>query len=106
MAGNDRTSLTPVPSQQELLEFFQQAGRAWLDRAQSEAALWSELATKLTTTRTVPEAFQAYSACVSEQMRMSAEDAQRLFQDFQKITQTLAKSVGAGLGTGWRGGST
>ena len=40
---------------------------------QSEVALWSELATKLTATRSIP-----YSKCVSQWMQMMAEDGQRL----------------------------
>jgi hypothetical protein len=104
MADKDTTLRggTPVASQQELIEFCQQASRAWVARAQSEVALWSELAAKLAATRSVPEAVQAYSECVSHQMKMSTEDAQRLFQDFQQITGKIAKS----LGGGWHSGST
>jgi hypothetical protein len=52
--------------QKELLEAYEQAGRAWLARVQSEVALWSELATKLTATRSVPESFEAYTKCVTK----------------------------------------
>jgi hypothetical protein len=60
---------------------------------QSDVALWSELATKLTATRTVPEALEAYSKCVSQRTQMTAEDGQRLFNDCQQITQKLTKSL-------------
>ena len=63
--------------QKELLEAYEQAGRAWL-AVRSEVALWSELATKLTATRSIPEALEAYSKCVSQWMQMTAEDGQRL----------------------------
>ena len=49
--------------------------------------LWSELATKLTATRSVPEALEAYTKCVSQRMQMTAEDGQRVFKDCQQITQ-------------------
>ena len=42
--------------QKELLETYEQASRAWLDRVRSEVELWSRLGAKLTATRSVPEA--------------------------------------------------
>jgi hypothetical protein len=83
--------------QKELLESYEQASRAWLARVQSEIALWSDLATKLTATRTVPEALEAYSKCVSQRMQMAADDGRRLADESQQITQKIAKS----LGNGW-----
>ena len=76
--------------QKDLVELYEQSSRAWLDRAKSEMELWSGLATKLTGTRSVPEAMEAYQNCVTEQMHMSAEDGKRLFDDCQKITQKIA----------------
>ena len=83
--------------QKELLEAYEQASRAWLARVQSEVALWSELATKLTATRSIPEALEAYSKCVSQRMQMTAEDGQRLFNDCQQITQKITKSLTNGV---------
>ena len=73
--------------QKELLEEWQQAGRHWLGRMQSEMALWAELGSKLATTRSATEAFDAYARCVAQQLKMSAEDGQRLLKDFQSATQ-------------------
>jgi hypothetical protein len=73
--------------QKELLEEWQQVGRHWLGRMQSEMALWAELGSKLATTRSATEAFDAYARCVAQQMKMSAEDGQRLLKDFQSATQ-------------------
>jgi len=79
--------------QKEFLETCEQATRAWLDRVKSETELWSRLGAKLTTTRSVPEATEAYWKCLSEQMQMTAEDGRRLFEDCQKITQKIAGSL-------------
>ena len=73
--------------QKELLEDSQQAGRYWLDRMQSEMALWAELGSKLATTRSAREAFDAYATCAAQQMKMIAEDGQRLLKDFQYVTR-------------------
>jgi uncharacterized protein (DUF885 family) len=86
-----------VTLQKELLEAYEQASRAWLARVQSEVQLWSELATRLAATRSVPEAIEAYTKCVSQQMQMTAEDGKRLLDDCQKITQKITKP----LGNGW-----
>jgi hypothetical protein len=86
----------------ELLEAYEQASRAWLARVQFEVVLWSELATKLIATRSVPEALEAYTKCVSQRMQMTAEDGQRVFKDCQQITQKITKS----LTNGWPSGST
>jgi hypothetical protein len=47
--------------------------------------LWSELATKLTATRSVPEALEAYT----QRMQVTAEHGQRVFKDCQQITQKI-----------------
>ena len=79
--------------QKELLETYEQASRAWLDRFRLEAELWSRLATKLTMSRSVPEAMDAYQKCVTEQTQMTMEDGKRLFDEFQKITQKITGSL-------------
>ena len=86
-----------VTLQKELLEAYEQASRDWLARVQSEVALWAELGSKMATTRSVPQALQAYSECISQQMKMTAEDAQHLFNDWQQVTQKVTRS--------WRNGS-
>ena len=81
--------------QKDLVELYELSSRAWLDRAKSEMELWSRLATKLTGTRSVPEAMEAYQNCVTEQMHMSADDGKRLFDDCKKITQKIAGAFDA-----------
>jgi hypothetical protein len=75
--------------QKELLEAWQQANRYWADRMQSEMALWADLASKLVSTRSVPEALEAYAKCVSQQMKMTAEDGQHLLNDWQQVAQRI-----------------
>jgi len=79
--------------QKELLEEWQLAGRHWLDRIQSEVALWGELGAKLAMTRSATEAFDVYAKCVSQQMKMTAEDGERLLKDFQYATQRVNHSM-------------
>ena len=100
--GQERTE-SALALQKSLLESYEQASRAWLARVQSEVSLWSDLATKLTATRTVPEALETYSKCVSERMKMAADDGRRLADEAQLITNKITKSLGTG---GWPAAST
>jgi hypothetical protein len=90
--GQERTQAAAA-LQKELLEAYEQAGRTWLARVRSEMALWTELVTTLTAARSVPDTLQAYTKCVSQQMKMTAEDGQHLLNDCQEITQKLSKAV-------------
>ncbi|MGA9002742.1 MAG: phasin family protein [Pseudolabrys sp.] len=99
--GQERTEAA-MALQKDLLASYEEASRAWLARVQSEVALWSDLASKLTETRTVPEALETYSKCVSQRMKMAADDGRLLAHEAQKITQKITKS----LGNGWPATST
>ena len=88
--------------QKALLESCDQASRAWVTRVQSEVSLWSDLANKLSGTKSVPEAFEAYSKSVSQRMQMAAEDGRRLVDEYQQLTQKITRS----LGNGWPTAST
>jgi len=88
--------------QKAFLESCDQASRTWLTRMQSEVSLWSDLANKLSGTKSMPEAFEAYSQCVSQRMQMAAEDGRKLVDECQQLTQKVAKS----LGNGWPSATT
>jgi predicted phage tail protein len=86
-----------VNMQKEVLDAYEQASRAWLARIKSEVELWSQLASKLSATRSAPEAMQAYQECVAQRMQMAAEDGRRLADDCQKIMS----KIGASFSNGW-----
>lgn len=79
--------------QKELLAAYDEAGRAWVARVKSEVDLWSDLATKLTGARNVPEGMEAYGACASQRLQLAAEDGQRLFREGQKVIDTVTRSL-------------
>ena len=89
-------------TQKELLGACQDASRYWLDRMQSEMALWADLGSKMAKARSVPEAFEVYGKCVSQQMKMTAEDTQHLVSDCQQATQRM---MGALSSSGWPKGT-
>ena len=85
--------------QKAFLESCDQASRNWLTRMQSEVSLWSDLANKLSTTQSVPEAVEAYSKCVSQRMQMAAEDARQFVDESQHVMQKITHSLGNKLPT-------
>ncbi len=87
---------TALNFQKAILESCEQASRAWIDRVQSEISLWSDLATKLSTTKSVPEAFETYTKCMSQRMQMAAADGRKLADEAQQLTQKFAQSLGNG----------
>jgi Phasin protein len=103
-----KSGATPLPGQQrsetivnmqkELLDVYEQASRAWLGRVKSEVDLWSELAAKLSATRSMPEALDSYQKFVTQRMQMAAQDGRQLVEDCQKIAQKMTRSLS---GNGW-----
>ena len=83
--------------QQEMLNACQEAGRAWADRLKAEVELWSDLAAKLTASRSLPEGLQAYQDCISHRVQMATEDSQRLLEDSQKVVAAVTNSLSSGL---------
>jgi len=87
----DRTNAAMLGMQKELLDAFEQASRARLSRVKSDMELWSEPATKLSTTKSVPEALRTYQKYVTQRIQMIAEDGQQLSDECQR---SRIKSLG------------
>jgi hypothetical protein len=94
--GKDRTDAM-LNAQKELLEAYQEAGRSWLARMESEMELWKELAAKLTASRSLPEGLKAYSDSMSQRMQMAAEDGRHLFEDAQKLISAITGSFNGSM---------
>jgi hypothetical protein len=82
--------------QKDLQAAYDEASRTWLARVQSEVALWSDLVTRLTKTRAVPEAIETYTQCISQRMRMAIDDGRLLADEAQQIAAKISKSLGNG----------
>ena len=96
-----------VNTQTEFLEKLQEMNRQWLDRAQAEANLASEFASKLTAARSVPEAMAAYQEWASRRFEMMTEDGKHLFADAQKFMEAATRLLpNASLIKGGGGSST
>ena len=103
--AQEKSAQQVAATQKELLDACQQASCYWLNRTQSEMALWANLGSKLAATRSLPEGYEAFAKCVSQQMAMTAEDAQHLLNDCQRMTQRITQSLNTNGGW-WPKGST
>jgi hypothetical protein len=83
--------------QTELLDEIQEANRHWLDRIQSEANLASEYASKLTSSRSIPDAMAASRDWASRYFAMLAEDGQHLADDTRRFIETGARLFSNGF---------
>jgi hypothetical protein len=79
--------------QSELLNAYRDLSEAWLRRVRSEVELWSDLATKITTTRAYPDGLEMYRECISRRLKMAAEDGQHLFEDGQKVIAAMTSAL-------------
>jgi hypothetical protein len=86
-----------VRAQTELLDGFQEANRHWLERFESEANLASEFASKLSATRSLPDAIAVSRDWASEYLAMLAEDGRHLADDTRKFMETGARLLSNGL---------
>jgi len=91
--GQERTEAA-IALQKAVLESYDEASRVWLARMQSEVSLWSELANKLSATRSIPEALETYAKCVAQRVQMAVDDGRLLAEEAQEISQKIAKSLG------------
>jgi hypothetical protein len=84
--------------QKELFDVFQEINQAWFDRARSAATVHSELISKLSAARSVPETADAYQQCMGKRMEQMVEDGRQLFADGQKIVNLSTKFLTNGSG--------
>ena len=100
--GNKQAD-TLMEMQKEIYSLIEQANRDWLARAEKERALASELATKLSAARSLPDVAREYQEWMTRRMEMMAEDGRKFFTDSQKIMNSTVRL----MSKGWpSGGST
>ena len=91
----------------ELLARFEEANKWWLDRVQAEANFTSDVVSKLSSARSIPDAMTACQDWGARRFEMAAEDARHILEDTRKFMQMgahilasgfVSKSLGKGLG--------
>src|SRR4029077_3711572 len=82
--GREQTNAT-FRIQQDVLAALDETNRAWIARVKSEVDLWSQLATKLSATHSIPESMHACQDAAARRMQMATDDGKRLSDECQAI---------------------
>ena len=61
----------------------------------SDLDLWLGVVAKVAATGSIPELMGAYQRSVVDRMQKNAEDAKQLFDDCQKITHIITRTLGS-----------
>ena len=80
----------------ELVDRFQEVNRSWLDHLQSEAALSTEFASKMTAARSIPDVAALLLEWNKRHMEMANVDAKHVLADAQKIMKVGARLLPGG----------
>ena len=89
-------------AQSELFEKCQEVKQNWFDRIQSEGTIGSEIAAKLTATRSMSEATTAYRDWIDKHIEMATEDAKCLLllvNSSWKCERAWCQAVGSSMGS-------
>jgi hypothetical protein len=98
MGGRQAENFMDV--QKEFQALIEQANRDWLARAEKERALASELATKLTAAKSLPDVAKEYQEWMTRRMELMVEDSQKFFADSQKFMNSTVRLMSKGWPTG------
>lgn len=85
--------------QSELFTKIQEINQHWLERAQSEVALATEFASKMTSARSLPDATTVCQEWAGQRMKLAAEDANYALTAGRTLIETgtrLLQSNGKG----------
>lgn len=88
--------------QKEFSKLIEQANADWLARVELERDLASELTTKLSSAKSLPDAAKAYQEWMARRMETMSKDSQKFFTDSQKFVTSMNRF----LASGGKGSST
>jgi len=92
--------------QSQLAKDIQALTHHWLERMQSEAALASEISSKMVAARSAPETVSACQQWFQRRMELATEDSQYALAEGQKLMQAGARLFPNGASAGPKAGST
>jgi hypothetical protein len=103
-SGGSRCAADPLVFSQEqdesthaeILSVCERLAKIWKQRALIESDLWLRLKQDLANTSNASEALGVYSENVSARMRLTLENAERLFDEQLRIAQRFARQTNRG----------
>jgi hypothetical protein len=75
----------------ELLSICERLAGVWDERARSESELWEKLKLELSGTSNITEALHAFSENAAQRVRITLENAQRIFDEQQQMAARFSR---------------
>jgi len=86
--------------QKEFSKLIEQANVDWMARVELERELASELTSKLSSAKSLPDAAKAYQEWMARRMETMSKDSQKFFADSQKFVTSMNRFLSGGGKTG------
>jgi hypothetical protein len=83
-------------TQKDIFDTLMTMNQHWMTRAAAEAKSVTDLGSKLTSARSLPDAVQAYQQWMTERTKTLAEDSQHFMADCQKFMDGVTRSLPKG----------
>ena len=80
----------------ELLSIWERLAKIWTERLRTESELWNSFKMELARASDVTEALQAHSESSGQRIRLSLENARRIFEEQQDIAARLSRPKDSG----------
>lgn len=87
---------TMAETQREFFGAVTKMNQRWLERANAEAKLATDLGGKLAAARTVPDAVEAYQQWMTDRSRILADDSRQFVADCQTLMQEASRLIPKG----------
>jgi len=99
---NRKNVETLAAVQKEFLDALNKANRVWINYLNEEAALISSFTSKVTATRSIPDATAAYQEWMNQHMDLLSKQTQKVLAETQEFAKACTQIVGNGR---WQRGS-
>lgn len=80
-----------IEMQKGICTVVEEANRNWLARLEVERELTSDLTTKLSNAKTLPDAAKVYQDWANHRMQLLTEDGQKVVADSQKLLSSATR---------------
>jgi len=100
MAEDRLKDMTGV--QKQMLDTIAEMNQRWLGCASAQAALASDLGSKLAGARSLPDVAALYQEWMAQQTKMIAEQNERFLEDARKVMEAMTRA----FPRSWNGGGT
>jgi len=86
-----------LAGQSALFQEMNAVGQHWVDAAQAQLNVTSELMSRLASAHTLPDFVSAYQECTTKRLALASAESRRLLDDCQRCMSAATKSFSNGF---------